>query len=937
MKSIKLACTASLLIASLGLAINGYSQSWLTNGLVAYYPFNGNANDESGNGNSGTNHGAVLTVDRFGYANRAFSFNSGTLSFIDIAAVRPAIEGLSRATLSIWFQKSTDSPAAAALFADWASNYGANGQNLGCYIEMTDGKVTFCNSSGYEGVRTLSVVSWASWHHLVVVFDGTIGSQSQRVSFTIDGVAMTNEVPANSQIQATIGFGSGTFLGRRNGDFGTFGDYFDGSIDDVRIYNRALSSDEVAELYKYESSSLNAGLVAFYPFNGNANDASGNENNGTVNGATLTTDRFGSSGKAYSFDGNSFIGIPNSPSLASPHQSVTLSAWVRQTGWWVTGANRHAYILSKDTPQMTPVRQYAMSTFRPGGTLPPWGQLEDGLFSVGFTNFDGLFMNHWVHVVMTFEVPVGHYYVNGVACDLVTPYPASQNPLPVNSAPLEIGRSLAGYTAYFNGQLDDIRIYNRALSSNEVQQLYAIESQPPFLTNGLVAYYPFNGNANDESVNGNSGTTYGASLTTDRFGVQGKAMAFNGTNQYIQAPHQAYLNFPDGDFTVAFWAVLKDLSQLQYFVGKDMGQGIQNKWIVLYGPGPALRGLSFCINGPGYAYADVNPEPGMWHHFLFRKSSTNYTVFFNGVSVSSGHGTSTLLTNNSGPLTIGQAENGGYVNGKMDDIRIYNRALSSNEVAQLYAYESTPFPPTPIQPAITSQPQSVTVHAHDSVSFSVVASGDSPLAYQWSLNGTNISGATASSVTISNVTQNALGAFSVIVTNVAGSVISSNAMLTMYPFIRSPFLGAVTFWGKDATFSVEAWGSEPLSYQWFQNGLRVLNATNQTLTLTSIQFTNAGLYSIVVSNTFGSVTNAPAQVVVNPAGVSLGMYPGVVVSGVVGYTYNIQATSDLTNTNSWTTVATLTLMLPVQLWVDTQVDALSPTNPHKYYKVVPGF
>jgi hypothetical protein len=71
-----------------------------------------------------------------------------------------------------------------------------------------------------------------------------------------------------------------------------------------------------------------------------------------------------------------------------------------------------------------------------------------------------------------------------------------------------------------------------------------------WITNGLVAYYPFDGNANDASGNGNNGTVYGATLTADRFGVQGKAMAFNGTNQHVQAPHQAYLNFPAGDFTV---------------------------------------------------------------------------------------------------------------------------------------------------------------------------------------------------------------------------------------------------------------------------------------------------------------------------------------------------------------------------------------------------
>jgi hypothetical protein len=85
--------------------------------------------------------------------------------------------------------------------------------------------------------------------------------------------------------------------------------------------------------------------------------------------------------------------------------------------------------------------------------------------------------------------------------------------------------------------------------------------------------------------------------------------------------------------------------------------------------------------------------------------------------------------------------------------------------------------------SITNQPQSVVVHAHDTASFSVAASGTVPLSYQWSLNGTNISGATSSSLTIPNVVQRNLGTYSVVVTNAFGSATSSNATLSMYPFI----------------------------------------------------------------------------------------------------------------------------------------------------------
>jgi hypothetical protein len=139
-----------------------------------------------------------------------------------------------------------------------------------------------------------------------------------------------------------------------------------------------------------------------------------------------------------------------------------------------------------------------------------------------------------------------------------------------------------------------------------------------------------------------------------------------------------------------------------------------------------------------------------------------------------------------------------------------------------------------------------------------------------------------------------------------------------------------------STFSVLAWASGPLSCQWFKDGVALQGATNQTLTLTSIQFTNAGLYSVVVSNPMGSVTNSPSQVVVNPAGVSLGFSPVVTINGVVGYAYIIQSSANLTATNAWITRTNLTLTQPLQLWVDTSVDASSPFNSKYFYRVLPG-
>jgi len=241
--------------------------------------------------------------------------------------------------------------------------------------------------------------------------------------------------------------------------------------------------------------------------------------------------------------------------------------------------------------------------------------------------------------------------------------------------------------------------------------------------------------------------------------------------------------------------------------------------------------------------------------------------------------------------------------------------------------------PTPAPPTITGEPQDAYVYAYGTASFNVGATGAS--SYQWLFNGSNILNATSSTLTLSNIVQSELGPYSVLVGNSYGSVTSSIANLYMYPSIIAPFAGVVTDWGQSNALSVTVWGSGPLTYQWYDNGAAIPNATNSTLTFSSIQFTNAGSYSVVISSSLGSATNAPAQVVVNPAGVSLGLYPGITVTGTVGYTYDIQSNPDLTNPNGWTTVATLTLWQPVEFWVDVNNNAASPTNQHRFYRVIP--
>jgi len=489
----------------------------------------------------------------------------------------------------------------------------------------------------------------------------------------------------------------------------------------------------------------------------------------------------------------------------------------------------------------------------------------------------------------------------------------------------------------------NFRIYNRALSTNEVAELYAYESPPPqppqsFLTNGLVAYYPFNGNANDASGNGNNGIVYGATLTTDRFGNTNAAYYFNGTSAYITAPLTNTIF--NGDFTASVWVNASNVThgwptfldeqnggfRLQ-LAGDDCGCS-EPEHLVSYSGGPSGRNW--------LVWSSQITPVNTWQQVIVTKAGINVTMYVNG-QVADTNQVANSTTPSGGYLSVGvqyDLASGSFFSGVIDDIRIYNRALSASEVQQLYAYESTP--PTSTPPSITSQPQSVTVNAKASATFTVTAAGTAPLEYQWEFDGTNILGATSSSLTISNVVQTNLGAYSVVVSNAVGSVTNSSATLSMYPFIAAPFTGLDTFWGFTNTLSVAAWGTGPLTYQWLDNGVAIANATNQTLTLSDIQFTNAGLYSVVVSSPLGGVTNTPAQVVVNPANVSLGLFPGVYIGGVVGNNYIIQSNPNLTNTNGWTSVATVTLVEPVQLWVDINVNTTSPTNQQHFYRVLPG-
>ncbi|MFM2295150.1 MAG: hypothetical protein RLZZ350_1563, partial [Verrucomicrobiota bacterium] len=195
-------------------------------------------------------------------------------------------------------------------------------------------------------------------------------------------------------------------------------------------------------------------------------------------------------------------------------------------------------------------------------------------------------------------------------------------------------------------------------------------------------------------------------------------------------------------------------------------------------------------------------------------------------------------------------------------------------------------------PNILTNPAPLTVAAGSNATFAVVASGDAPLAFQWRFNSTNILSATNTLLTVSNAVGTNAGNYDVVVTNNYGAVTSTVAALTVnVPVtITTNPVAQTNSVGSNVTFSVGVSGSAPFAYQWRFNATNLLaNATNSSLSLTNVQFTNGGNYSVLVTNNFGAVTSAIAALtVLSPPIITV---QPVTVTNLVGTTATVFVTA----------------------------------------------
>ena len=233
----------------------------------------------------------------------------------------------------------------------------------------------------------------------------------------------------------------------------------------------------------------------------------------------------------------------------------------------------------------------------------------------------------------------------------------------------------------------------------------------------------------------------------------------------------------------------------------------------------------------------------------------------------------------------------------------YNRALSSNEVAAIYAAGAGG---KCKEANITVQPQSQTVAAGTNVLLTVSATGFGTLSYQWQFNGAGLSGATGTSLALSSVQPANSGSYTVVVSNTPGSVTSAVAVVDRAgaPAITGQPTSLSVAVGANASFTVTAAGTLPLSYQWQFNGADVAGATGTSLMLANVQTNNAGSYQVVVTNSMGSATSAVASLTVGPPSNLLPKVPA-------RWCWSIPRaptiwTSSISFSRTWTTLASLT-------------------------------
>jgi hypothetical protein len=409
-------------------------------------------------------------------------------------------------------------------------------------------------------------------------------------------------------------------------------------------------------------------------------------------------------------------------------------------------------------------------------------------------------------------------------------------------------------------------------------------------------------------------------------GKEGQAFTFNGTGS-VRVPASPGLNVgAGGAFTVEAWVKPESVSGAQPILEWNSG-GVTEIAIWIAGDGTLRASIrDEALIDPGFYCYSQQLTPGVWYHVALTYDPSQYTAYlFLDESVVGEAFTSTFLLP---VLTIGDfclgyspsndLGTGSHFSGQIDEVAIYNRALSVDEVIQIY---QTADHKCGIAPSLIAPPANQTANAGNTVALSVVAAGTS-LTYQWYFNDTAITDATDPVLTLTGVQASQAGNYVVIVRNVWGSV-SSSAILTVNPvadgtpgptIATQPASQTTACAGGPFSLGVAATGSGSLQYQWCRGGISINGATASSYTCSQATAADAGTYSVVVYDSAGQTASADAVVTVPQR-------PTAVLSLPDGGTVQVERCTRirtlLTGTGPWTLE-----------WSDGKTETGVQDNPH---------
>jgi len=578
---------------------------------VAYYPFSGNANDAAGSSH-GTVNGAILTTDRFGNANSAYNFD-GIDDFIEANADNfPA----GNRTISLWFNADPGSIAAKP----GVFGYGGDGSCGSSFFMGINNTPSASGAFQIQGHCNSNLVTSAygaapenAWYNWTVTINGTTAK------IYINGTLMTTGTWSNATVVAGRKVSVGSIVSPSGGSNYADGNIsrFKGKIDDIKVFGIALTDAQVAN--EYTSSSL----VAYYPFTGNANDAVGT-NHGTVNGALLTTDRFGNTDNAYLFDGlDDFIGTANNATTVT--DNWTMTAWIKPASLAQAGN-----IVMNGFDNGSSGNGY--SILIGNGSSGPGNKLTALFCGVSFfdPNLTLTETDVWYQVAMVRSNGLTTMYLNGVAGSNTTGVsPAT----PAGS--LRIGGQNG--VRFFNGAIDEVKVYNAALTSTQLTEAYLADITKP---------------------------------------GSGSAITFNGTTQ--QADLGTWFNFQN--FTLEMW-VKPGATQVDFADIIDNNHTGSRSWVVQQN-GALTNTYYFGVNAsPSGTTNDFTLIPNKWQHLAFVKDATSVSVYVNGILAGSNSIGGSVVYDGSEFLRLANWGGGGRNwNGSMDEVRIWNTALTQTEV-----------------------------------------------------------------------------------------------------------------------------------------------------------------------------------------------------------------------------------------------------------------